>query len=98
MCALTLKLSFYRSSFCKNSSSVHQFSKDLLSTLGYLGSPCIQGFWLGWFYVVNGGFVVGVQGTRWEGLVGWKACDLGSIGMIMWVVVLHWVRVCDYSC
>ena len=27
-----------------------------------------------------------------------KACDVGSIAMIMWVVVLHWVRVWDYSC
>ena len=48
------------------------------------------------------GLVVGVPGARWEGLVGCKifakACDLGSIGMIMWVVVLHWVRVYDYSC
>ena len=44
--------------------------------------------------MVNRGFVVGVQGARWEDLVGYKACDLGSIGMIMWVVVLHWVRVC----
>ena len=26
-----------------------------------------------------------------------KACDLGSLGMIVWVVVLHWVRVCYYS-
>ena len=25
-----------------------------------------------------------------------KACDLGSVGMIAWVVVLHWLRVCDY--
>ena len=55
--------------------------------MGYLGSPCVQGFWFGWFYVVNWGFVVGVQGARWEGLVGCKACDLGSMGMIMWVVV-----------
>ena len=36
-----------------------------------------------------------------DSLVGYKifakACDLGSLGMIVWVVVLHWVRVCDYS-
>ena len=47
-------------------------------------------------------FLVEVQGAKWEGLVGCKifakACVLGSIGMIMWVVVLHWLRVCDYSC
>ena len=62
-----------------------------------------EGFWFGWFYVVNWGLVVRVPGARWEGLDGCKifakACDLGSIGMmIMWVAVLHWVRVCDYSC
>ena len=69
--------------------------------MGCLGSTWVEGFWFGWFYVVNWSFVVGVQGTRWESLVGYKifakACDLGSIGMIMWVVVLHWVRVCVYS-
>ena len=27
-----------------------------------------------------------------------KACDLGILGMIAWVVVLHCLRVCDYSC
>ena len=51
--------------------------------------------------MVNWGLVVGVPGGRWEGLVGYKiftkACDLGTLGMITWVVVLHWVRVCDYS-
>ena len=26
-----------------------------------------------------------------------KACDLHSAGMIAWVVVLHWLRLCDYS-
>ena len=26
-----------------------------------------------------------------------KACDLGSVGMIAWVVVLNWFRVCNYS-
>ena len=66
--------------------------------MGYFGSTSVEGFWFGWFYVVNWGFVVRVLGARWEGLVGCKACDLGSIGMIMWVVLLHWVRVCDYSC
>ena len=52
--------------------------------------------------MVNWGLVVGVAGARWEGLVGRKifakACDLDSLGMIMWVVVLHWVRVCNYPC
>ena len=48
--------------------------------------------------MVNWGFVVGVQGARWEGLVGCGACDLSGVGMIMWVVVLHWVGVCDCSC
>ena len=70
--------------------------------MGYLGSTWVEGFWCGWFYLVNWGFVVRVQGARWEGLVGYKifakACDVGSIGMIMWVVVLHWVRVRNYSC
>ena len=52
--------------------------------MGYLGSTWVEGFWFEWFYVVNWGFVVGVQRARWEGLV-WckifaKACDLGSIG------------------
>ena len=55
--------------------------------MGCLGSTWVEGFWFGWFYVVNWSFVVGVQGTRWESLVGYKifakACDLGSIGMIM---------------
>ena len=50
--------------------------------------------------MVNWVLVVEVQGGRWEGLVGCKifakASDLGSLGMIIWVVVLHWVRVCDY--
>ena len=27
-----------------------------------------------------------------------RACHLGSLGMIAWVVVLHWLRVCDYPC
>ena len=43
-----------------------------------------------------------MQGARWEGLVGCKifakACDLGSLGVIVCVAVLHWVRVRDYSC
>ena len=57
----------------------------------------LRGFGLGGF-VVNSGFVVGVQGARWKGLVCCKDSHLDSIGMIMWVVLLHWVRVCDYSC
>ena len=52
--------------------------------------------------MVNWGLVVGVEGARWEGLVGCKifakACDLGSLGMVAWVVFLHWMRVCDYFC
>ena len=43
--------------------------------------------------MVNWGLVVAVQGARWEGLVGCqifaKACDLSSLGMVAWVVVLH---------
>ena len=70
--------------------------------MGYLGSIWIEGSWFGWFYVVNWGSVVRVQGARWEGLVGCKifakACDLCSMRLIMLVVVLYWVRVCDYSC
>ena len=66
-----------------------------------MDSTWVEGFWFGWFYVVNWGLVVWVPGGRWEGLVGYKiftkACDLGSLGMITWVVVLQWVRVCDYS-
>ena len=27
-----------------------------------------------------------------------KACDLVSLGIIAWMVALHWSRVCDYSC
>ena len=68
-----------------------------------MGSTWVEGFWFGCFYVVNWGLVVGVQGTRWEPLVGCKifakACGLGSLEMITsWVVVLYWVKVCDYSC
>ena len=52
--------------------------------------------------MVNWDLVVGVPGARWEGLVGCKifvkACDLCSLGMLTWVIVLHWVRVRDYSC
>ena len=70
--------------------------------MGYLGSTWVEGFWFGWFYVVNWGLVVAVQGARWEGLVGCKsfakACDLGGLRMIEWVTVLHSVRVCDFSC
>ena len=45
---------------------------------------------------------MGCKEQNGMGLVGCKifakAGDLGSLGMIAWVVVLHWVRVCDYSC
>ena len=55
-----------------------------------------EGFWFGWFYVVNGGLIVWAQGARWEGLGGCKilakVCALGSLGMLVWVV-LDWVRV-----
>ena len=70
--------------------------------MGYLGSTWVEGFWFGWFHVVNWDFVVGVQRGRCDSLFRFKifamACDLSSIGMIVWVVVLHWVKVCDYSC
>ena len=62
----------------------------------------VEGFWFGWSYSVNWGLVIRVQGARCKGLVGCKifakACDLCSLGMIALVIVLHWVRVCDYSC
>ena len=52
--------------------------------------------------MVNWGLVVRVPGAQWEGLIGRKifakACDLDSLGMMVWLVVLRWVRVCDYSC
>ena len=38
-----------------------------------------------------------MEGFGWCKMFG-KACDLGSLDMIAWVVVLHWLRVCDYSC
>ena len=67
-----------------------------------MGSNWVEGFWFGWFYVVNWNLVVGVQEARWEGLVGFKiftkAFDLVNLGMIAWVTVLHWVRVYDYFC
>ena len=34
-----------------------------------------------------------MQGARREGL---SSCDLGRLEMRAWVLVLHWVRVCDY--
>ena len=40
--------------------------------------------------------------TRWEDLNGCKVlggcktCNLGSLGMLVWVVVLDWMRVWDY--
>ena len=47
--------------------------------------------------MVNGGLIVWAQGARWEGLGGCKilakVCALGSLGMLVWVVVLDWVRV-----
>ena len=50
-----------------------------------MGSTWVEGFWFGWFYAVNWDLVVGVQGARWEGLIGCKifaeVCDLGSLGM-----------------
>ena len=52
-------------------------------------------------YLVNWGLVFWVHGSGWEGLRGWKifakAGDLHSLRMITLVVVLHWVRVWDYS-
>ena len=41
--------------------------------------------------------------TRWEDLNGCKVlggcktCNLGSLGMLVWVVVLDWMRVWDYA-
>ena len=32
-----------------------------------MGSTWVRGFWFGWFYVVNWGLVVWVQGGRREG-------------------------------
>ena len=37
------------------------------------------------------------------GRFGWskffvKACGLGSLRITAWVVVLQWLRACDYSC
>ena len=50
--------------------------------MGYLGSSWVEGFWFGWFYVVNQGFVVRVQGAKWEGLVGARFL----LRPVMWVV------------
>ena len=42
-----------------------------------------------------------MKGARSESLGGCrisaKACNLGSLGMLVWVVVLDWVRVWDYA-
>ena len=52
-------------------------------------------------YLVNWGLVVWVHESGWEGLHGWKifakAGGVHSLGMLAGVVVLHWVRVWDYS-
>ena len=56
-----------------------------------MGSTWVRGFWFRWFYVVNWGFVVWVQGVRREGFGDArffaKAGDLGRVWMIVWVVV-----------
>ena len=69
--------------------------------LGLMDSTWVEEFRFGCCCVVNWGLVVWVQGSRWESLGGCKifaeACDLNSLGTIPWVVVLLWVRVCDYS-
>ena len=47
--------------------------------------------------------VVGSLGTRSKmGGFGWledcaKACNQGSLGMLVWVIVLDWVRVLDFA-
>ena len=51
-----------------------------------MGSTWVEGFWFGWFYVVNGR----------KNLA--KACNLGGLGMLAWVIVLDWVRIWDYAC
>ena len=56
-----------------------------------MGSTWAGGFWFGWFYVANWGLVFWVQGASREG------CHFGTLGMIACVVVLYWLRVCDYS-
>ena len=46
--------------------------------------------------MVSWGVVAWVQGARWEGLGECKIlanCELDSLGMLAWVVVLDWVRV-----
>ena len=55
-----------------------------------MGSTWAEGFWFGWFYVANWGLVFWVQGASREG------CHFGNLGMIACVVVLYWLRVCDY--
>ena len=41
--------------------------------------------------------------ARWEDLNGCKilsgcqTCNMGSLGMLVWVVVLDWMRVWDYA-
>ena len=67
-----------------------------------MGSTWAERFWFGWFYVVNGSLVVQVNEPRWEGLGGCKnlakACNMGGLGMLAWVIVLDWVRIWDYAC
>ena len=61
-----------------------------------MGSTWGEGFWCGWFCVVNWGLVAWVQGARREALGECKIlanCELDSLGMLAWVVVLDWVRV-----
>ena len=46
-----------------------------------MGSTWVRGFWFGWFYVVNWGLVVWVQGARREGF--------GDVRFLLRVVI--WV-------
>ena len=47
-----------------------------------MGSTWVRGFWFGWFYVVNWGLVVWVQGARREGLGGERLL----LRLVIWVV------------
>ena len=47
-----------------------------------MGSTWVGGFWFGWFYVVNWGLVVWVQGARREGLGG----ERFLLRLVIWVV------------
>ena len=54
-----------------------------------MGSTWVRGFWFGWFYVVGCLGARSKKGEFWRYKIFAQACDLGNVGMIVWVIVLH---------